>query len=88
MISIQYQFFFLEAETKLIIQDLINNGIINLTWSYILEFEISENPTSEIRESILEWKDIAKIKIFENDSILTKAKNCFHSGSELKILFI
>ena len=69
---------FLEAEAKLIIQELVKNENISLSWSYILEFENSMNPSYEVRDSILEWKEIAKDYVMENALILIKA-NEFHS---------
>lgn len=75
---------YLEAEAKLIIQDLVKNNNIDLIWSYILEFENSANPSTEIKESILDWKEIAKINVLENDTILFKAKELFLLGFGVK----
>lgn len=71
---------FLEAEAKLIIQDLIKNGDIDLVWSYILEFENFQNPSLDIKESILDWKKIAKINIVENVNILKIANEMHKLG--------
>lgn len=75
---------YLEAEAKLIIQDLVKNNNIDLAWSYILEFENSANPSTEIKELILDWKEIAKINVLENDTILFNAKEMFLLGLGVK----
>ncbi|MDA8211227.1 MAG: hypothetical protein M0021_05030 [Clostridia bacterium] len=43
----------LEAEAKLYIQSEILNGRFELVWSYILEYENSENPYEERKETII-----------------------------------
>ncbi len=75
---------YLEAEAKLIIQDLIKNNIIDLVWSYILEFENSAHPSIEIRKSILEWKHISIINVFENSNILNIANKLHNVGIGVK----
>ncbi len=75
---------YLEAEAKLIIQDLVKNNNIDLAWSYILEYENSANPSLEIMESILDWKEVAKINILANESILSNAKELFLLGLGVK----
>lgn len=75
---------YLEAEAKLNIQNLIKNNDIELAWSYILEFENSANPSFEIKELILEWKEISKINVLENDTILLKAKELHQLGIGVK----
>ena len=42
----------LEAEAKLKIQEDIRNGVIELVWSYILDYENGMNPFSERKEQI------------------------------------
>lgn len=75
---------YLEAEAKLIIQDLIKNNNIDLVWSYILEFENSVNPSFQIKESILDWKEIAKFNVIENEAILQFAKELLLKGLGVK----
>lgn len=59
-----------EAEAKLYIQDLIKKGKLELVWSYILDFENSENPYRERRESIDGWKELCFLDIDASDQIL------------------
>ena len=42
----------LETEAKLVIQEGIKTGDYLLAWSYILDFENSENPFPERKETI------------------------------------
>ncbi len=75
---------YMEAEAKLIIQDLVKNNNIDLVWSYILEFENSANPSTERKESILAWKKMAKINVLENNNILINAKEFLSIGIGVK----
>ena len=46
----------LESEAKLRIQENIRSGIFELVWSYILDYENSQNPFRERREQIIKWR--------------------------------
>jgi len=48
-----------------------------LAWSYILEYENSENPFVQKKETILKWKTISKIDINENNKIIKTAEELF-----------
>jgi predicted nucleic acid-binding protein len=50
----------LETSAKIRIQKDIRNGIYELVWSYILEYENNNNPYEEKRQAIAIWKNIAK----------------------------
>ncbi|MDX1959862.1 MAG: PIN domain protein [Leptospiraceae bacterium] len=63
----------LETEAKLYIQELIKQGILNLVWSFILDFENNANPFIEQKESIFEWKKIAEIYVPALDDLRIKA---------------
>jgi predicted nucleic acid-binding protein len=65
----------LETEAKLYIQQGIINGIYELVWSYILEYENSQNRFDDRRNSIYGWKSIAKIYCVETKQIIEYAKN-------------
>jgi predicted nucleic acid-binding protein len=64
----------LETEAKLFIQDCIKQNELELAWSFILDFENSANPFDEQRDSIWEWKTIAKAIILAEDEIKILAK--------------
>lgn len=63
----------LETDAKLYAQQLIRNGEIELTWSYIIDFENEANPFIERKNTIRNWKDLAVIDINENSSVLKNA---------------
>ena len=65
----------LETEAKLFIQQNILNGVYELVWSYILEYENSQNKFDERRNAINEWKSVAKIFCIETDNIIEYAEN-------------
>jgi len=49
----------LETEAKLYIQSSIKQGKFLLVWSYMLDFENSNNPYEERKNAIALWKNIA-----------------------------
>lgn len=65
----------LETEAKLYIQSCILEDHYDLVWSYIIDFENSENPYSAQKEEISTWRDVAKIHIIESESIIIRAEN-------------
>jgi len=74
----------LETEAKLYIQNRISENVIELVWSYILEYENEQNPFIERKEAIKEWKNLAVIDIEENEIILKKAKELMKIGLKSK----
>jgi predicted nucleic acid-binding protein len=74
----------LETEAKLYIQNKIFENVIELVWSYILEYENEQNPFIERRQAIKEWKSLAVIDIEENEIILKKAKELMKIGLKSK----
>jgi len=65
----------LETEAKLFIQQGILTGSYGLVWSYILEYENSQNRFDDRRNAIYGWKDVAEIYCVENDEIIEYAEN-------------
>jgi predicted nucleic acid-binding protein len=74
----------LETEAKLYIQSQINNGKFELAWSYILEYENSENPYQERKETILIWKNIAVRDCDANEEIVKLAEELESNGIKAK----
>lgn len=74
----------LETEAKLYIQNKIFKNVIELVWSYILEYENEQNPFIERRETIKEWKNLAVLDIEENEIILKRAKKLVTIGLKSK----
>jgi predicted nucleic acid-binding protein len=65
----------LETEAKLFIQQEIISGTYELVWSYILEYENNQNKFDDKRNSIYDWKEIAKVHCLENDEIIQYAED-------------
>jgi len=64
----------IEAEAKLYIQTNIEQGNVNLVWSYILDYENAANPY-EIRQiAIQKWKNKASDIVTENETVLKQAQ--------------
>ena len=64
----------LETGAKLYVQNEIRRGEIELAWSFMIDFENSENPNVDEKEMIAEWKHLAKIHVAAADSILRKGR--------------
>ena len=78
----------IEAEAKLFLQKLIDQGKLELAWSYILDYENMANPF-EFRQLVIQkWKKKASVNIRENENVLKiagqlvkkdlKAKDALH----------
>jgi predicted nucleic acid-binding protein len=72
----------LEAEAKLCIQEHIRGGTLELTWSYLLDFENAANPFEERRTTISGWRQYATVDVEETATILQQAEALV--GVELK----
>jgi len=70
----------LETEAKLKIQQKIIESEIELVWSYMLDFENSENPNEIIRSAISEWKSYSSCVIVESEQLLIKAEEIESHG--------
>lgn len=74
----------LESQAKLAVQDMIINQKHSLVWSYMLEYENSQNPFEIRKDSIVKWKDIADTYVEENENILTVAEELLSKGIKAK----
>jgi predicted nucleic acid-binding protein len=74
----------LETEAKLYIQDSVRRGDLELVWSYILDFENEANPFEERRNTIVEWRQIAKMDVDESDNVLQTARILQKAGLRAK----
>jgi len=70
----------IESEAKIYIQEKIKEGVFDLCWSYILDFENDKNPQKERRLEIVKWKRIAKFDIEEHDELLNTMNELILSG--------
>lgn len=55
----------LETQAKLYIQAKIKEGLYDLVWSYILDYENGKNPYKEKRQAISPWKKMASENVSE-----------------------
>ena len=74
----------LEAEAKLCIQENVRNGVLELAWSYMLNYENSANPFEERQRTILGWQQHASIDVEETGSIVEKARSLLVFGLKPK----
>lgn len=74
----------LETQAKLMVQTAIHSGTLELLWSFILDFENAENPYTERREAIAEWKALAVAFVGAQESIREKAKLLEANGIKSK----
>jgi len=70
----------LESEAKLQIQTNIRSGLYKLVWSYMLDYENSQNPFRERREQIAKWCIYSEKDIVENSAIIKTAKMVRQQG--------
>lgn len=74
----------LETEAKLDIQERISQKEIDLTWSYILDFENEANPFEQRRLAIRGWKNHASVDTDETKEIVEKAEKFHQMGIKSK----
>ena len=71
----------LETTAKLAIQRNVKDGKYDLSWSYVLDYEISKNPYEERKEAIYPWRNAAKdILTQENSKIIDRAEKFVDEG--------
>ena len=70
----------LETEAKIYVQQKIIDGVYELAWSYVMDYENSLNPFLERRDRIGLWRSMAKLYCDENENILTEAENLRNIG--------
>ncbi len=70
----------LESEAKLRIQENIRSGAFELVWSYILDYENSQNPFRERREQIIKWRTYSDEDIGESEEVLNIASMIMKHG--------
>ena len=74
----------LETEAKLNIQERIFQKEIELTWSYIMDFENEANPFEQRKLVIKGWKNYASVDTDETKEIVKKAESFHQMGIRSK----
>ncbi|MDR2705008.1 MAG: hypothetical protein LBC02_04435 [Planctomycetaceae bacterium] len=64
----------LETISKLFIQSLVLQGKLDLVWSFMLDYEIKDNPFIERQIKIHEWEKLAVVDCDYSDEIDIKAQ--------------
>jgi predicted nucleic acid-binding protein len=74
----------LETEAKLRIQERIVAGELQLTWSYILDYENAANPFEERRAAVGSWRRRSALDISETPRLLERARSLAALGLRSK----
>ncbi|KAA6183716.1 type II toxin-antitoxin system VapC family toxin [Thiohalocapsa marina] len=70
----------LETEAKLLIQERIREGLNELVWSSVLDYENAQNPFPERRYAIQQWRWLAKQRVVADVRVREKAKRLIEYG--------
>lgn len=70
----------LETEAKLDVRRRIQEGEIELAWSYILDYENSTNPFMDRRQAIRRWRVRAVVDVVANTELLEQARQIAQRG--------
>ena len=63
---------------------MILTGKHSLVWSYMLEYENSQNPFDLRKDSIIKWKDLAQTNVKANEDIIRTAELLMLKGLKAK----
>ena len=74
----------LESEAKLHVQEEILLGKYQLVWSYILDYENSQNPFLERKSTIATWRRHAKLDIEAHPKVMDLARQYQSMGLKAK----
>jgi len=74
----------LESEAKFFVQKEITQGIFELVWSYMLDYENSVNPYDERKNAIDKWKVLAGSDIDFSEEINEIARMLIKKGLKNK----
>lgn len=70
----------IETESKLLLQQKVADNECQLLWSFILDFECSQNPFEEHRMAILEWRYLACEMIMADNQVAQLAREYVQEG--------
>lgn len=74
----------LESQAKLFIQHKIISKEHQLVWSFILEYENSQNPYEIRKNTIIKWEDLASEIILQKEEIIRIAEKLNAMGIKSK----
>ena len=73
-----------EANAVVRIQARIASGILELAWSYVLDFEIESTPSPERRDRIQAWDVFAVKDVLASEEIIVFAESLITKGLRSK----
>ena len=71
----------LETDAKLFIQEQIRIGIIDLVWSFVMDYENGKNPFADKKERISYWRHLAKTDCILTEFIREKARELMQNST-------
>ena len=74
----------LEAEAKLFIQNEILHNNYELSWSFMMDYEISANPFYDRQLAFMKWRNIAAIDIDPTERILIRGREIMQKNIKQK----
>ncbi len=69
-----------ETAAKLQLQQQVRQKKLRLAWSYLLDFENSQNPFPERAASILLWRSLAEVRVGETGPVLDRGRSLMALG--------
>jgi hypothetical protein len=69
-----------ETAAKLQLQQRVRQRKVGLVWSYLLDFENSQNPFPERAASILLWRNLAEVRVGETGPVLDRGRSLMALG--------
>lgn len=60
----------LETEAKLVLQQKVREGVCELVWSSILDYENSKNPFEERSLAIRQWRELAAVYVRADEAVV------------------
>jgi hypothetical protein len=70
----------METEAKFFIQELILGEKVELAWSFVLDYENSDNPFEERRIRIADWREVAVAGCDLCDEMVNHAERLMRFG--------
>jgi predicted nucleic acid-binding protein len=64
----------LEADAMVYVQQKIRSGSIELAWSFVLDYEVGNNPHVERRKAITDWKSLSVAVVGASDDVAQLGK--------------
>ena len=70
----------IETKAKLFIQNLVTENVLELAWSYMLDYENSKNIYTQKSLAIQKWQELAVLDVDETPSIMKTSAEIQKAG--------